>query len=118
MTPGKENFIYFEQLMRNQQQAPAYAVYVTDAIHADIKHHLAELSAIYKTVVTYDEVFDSCKDQRVHTFSMFMPWEVEHGVYIGTKMQVFYFVHTKTAERTVQVMMRRHHQPEDPFKSE
>jgi len=115
MTPGKEDFIFFEQLAKTQvrlyDDACDVGVVVDKDMFNAISKHTTALSAIYKTEREYGDTVLP----RQSVWSMFMPWEMENGEYIGTHITLT-FVQERRKKRMLIIDLKRHRQKEDPFK--
>ena len=118
MTPGKDDFIFFETLKRTAYTPVPYSgermVYVSDTLFDDIKQHLSNLSDIYTTTVKRNVLQE---DRLVSTYLVFVPWEVESGEYIGTRM-VLKFIRQADNQCVVDIDFVRHRQITSPFKSD
>ena len=115
MTPGKDSFIYFEQLRSSAEYTKLGYVVVTPAMFADIKEHTALLSSIYNTTVERDVLVDGNLDS---TFNMFMPWEMEDGYYIGTQMRLIFSKRKSQNDTVLYIMFVHRRQKTSPFASD
>lgn len=118
MTPGKENFIFFEDLSRVQHRLYDDACDVGIVVDADLHKAISENAAALAEIYKVERYYGDTVLPRESTWSMFIAWEMEDGVYIGTKMKLTYVQERKRSRNLLMLDLTRHSQKESPFKDD
>lgn len=119
MTPGKENFIFFEQLARKQRQLPpqtagiAFGVPVNREQFRQITAHTNALKEIYKHTVNYDAEIRG--EMTLSHFTLFIPWEHDEGRFVGSELKMTYAIKKGTSKAYIAIQISRSSSVADPF---
>lgn len=115
MIPGKENFVYFEQLAKNQKQIYSdscdYGIDLTPEISKNTKFNIDELKKIYK----FTE--NSWKGYVLFgkSISFNIPFEYENNIFIGINLKISYTVDKRKNKKYLTIDITRKTFEDKPF---
>jgi len=118
MTPGKENFIFFEDLHRVQHRLYDDACDVGIVVDADMQKAISKNTAALAEIYKIERKYGDTVLPRESTWSMFMPWEMEGGEYVGTNITLTYIQERKQNRNVLIISLIRGHQKKSPFKDD